>query len=167
MTAVEPAMPLVLSAAVLLAGGDASGWLLIVAALAVVAIRRWEAYASALPGAAAVASGLAAEGARWHLVLAALALVAGAVLVTRRRVPSDDLDMPRAVIAAVAGLFVIGVGWVPVLDLDRLAAYRDGASLGAAGAALAVVAVHSTAALRARSGKMEDPAEAGGAEPGA
>ena len=167
MTAVEPAIPLVLAAAALLAGGDASGWLLIVAAVAVLAIRRWEAYATALPGAAAVAAGLAAEGARWHLVMAGLALVVGAVVVHRRRLPSEPLDVPRAVGAAVAAAFVIGVGWVPVLDLDRLSAYREGAALAAAGAALAVVALNSTAALRARSGKMEDPAEAGGAEPGA
>ena len=167
MTSVEPAIPLVLAAAALLAGADSNGWLLIVAALAVVAIRRWEAYATALPGAAGVAAGLAAEGARWHLVLAAIALVVGAAVVTRRRIPADALDLPRAVGAALGGAFVIGVGWVPALDLDRLAAYREGAALAAAGAALAVVAVHSTAALRARSGKMEDPAAAGGAEPDA
>ena len=167
MTAVEPAIPLVLAAAALLAGGDDTGWLLVVAAALVLVIRRWEAYALALPGAAGVAAGLAAEGVRWHLVVAAIAVVAGAAVVTRRRLPDDPLDPARAVAFVAGAAFAVAAGWLPVLDLHRLEAYREGAVLAAAGAALAVVAVHSTAALRARSGKLEDPAAAGGAEPGA
>ena len=167
MSAVEPAIPLVLAGAALLAGGDDVGWLLVVAALLVVVIRRWEAIAVGLPGAAGVAAGIAAEGPRWYLLVAGLSLAVGVAVVTRRRVPADPLDPVRAALAVLAGVFVVAAGWLPMLDLSPLEAYREGAVVAAAGAALAVVGISSTEALRARSGKMEDPAEAGGAEPGA
>ena len=167
MSAVEPAIPMVLAAAALLAGGDDVGWLLVIGAVLAFVIRRWEAYAVALPGAAGVAAGLAAEGLRWHLLVAAIALVAGAVVVVSRRLPSGPLDPPRIAATVVAAAFVVAAGWLPVLDLDQLEAYSEGAVLAAAAFALVLVAAHSTAALRARSGKLEDPAAAGGADPGA
>lgn len=167
MSSVEPAIPMMLAGAALLAGGDDVGWLLVAAAALVLVIRRWEAIAFGLPGAAGVAAGLAAEGARWHLVVAGLALVVGVAVVMRRRVPAEPMDPARAAAAVVGSGLVIGAGWLPVLDLSALEAYREGAVLAAAGAALAVVGVSSTAALRARSGKMEDPAATGGADTGA
>ena len=163
----EPAIPLVLSAAALLAGGDDSGWLLVVAATFAVAIRRWEAYAVGLPGAAAVAAGVAAEGLRWHLAVAAASLIAGAAFVLLRRLPDEALDGPRALVAAAGAAFAAAAGWLPVLALERLEAYREGAVIAAAAGALVLAATHATAAFRARSGKMDGPAPAGGAEPSA
>ena len=167
MSAVEPAIPMVLAAAALLAGGDDVGWLLVIGAVLAIVIRRWEAYSVALPGAAGVAAGLAAEGLQWQLVVAAFALLAGAVVVLSRRQPYDPLDPPRIAASAVGASFVVAAGWLPVLRLERLEAYREGAVLAAAALALVLVAAHSTAAFRARSGTLEDPAAAGGADPGA
>lgn len=167
MSVAEPVAPLVLAAALMLAGGDDGGWLLVAAALLVIVLRRWEAYVLALPGAAAIAAGLAAQGARWHLIASALAVIGGAAVVLARRTPDDVLDAPRSLALIPAGALLVAAGWAPVLDLRSLEAYREGAVLATAGAALAVVAALSTAAFRARSGKMEDPASAGGTETGA
>lgn len=167
MRSFEPAVPLAAGAVVLLAGSDDAGWLLVAAAVLVLAIGRWEAYALGLPGAAAVVAGLAAQGPRWHLVLSALALVAGAVAVLRRRQPAEPLTPPRAVALIPAAALVVAAGWLPALDLRALEAYREGAVLAAAGGAVTAAALLSTAVFRARSGKMEDPAPAGGAEAGA
>lgn len=169
MRPVEPAIPLVLAAAAMLAGGDHGGWLLAVAAIGVVLVRRWEGLGFALPGASAVIAGLAAEGLRWHLVTAALALATGGVFFVLRQLPADPLDPGRAAIALAGAAFVVVAGWIPFLDLEALRPYREGAVLAVATAALAIAITESTAISRARSGKMEDPAEAGGAgtEPGA
>ena len=167
MNALEPALPLVLAAAAMLAGGDHGGWLLLAAAALVLVIGRWEAYVLSLPGAAAVGAGLAAEGRRWHLVVASVVVVAGAALVLNRRLPDTPIHGPRTLALIPGAVLVVAAGWTPGLDLQSLEAYREGAVLAAAGAALALAAVMSTAALRARSGKMEDPASAGSAENGA
>ena len=167
MRMLEPAIALGLAAAALFAGGDDSGWLLVIAAVLAVAIRRWEAYAVGLPGAAAVAAGVAAEGLRWHLAVAAASLIAGTALVLRRRLPDEGLDATRALLALLGAAFVAGAGWLPFLALERLAAYRDGAVVAMAAVALVLAATNATAAFRTRSGKMEDPAPAGGAEPSA
>lgn len=169
MRPLEPAVPLVLAAAAMLAGGDHGGWLLAVAAVGVVVLRRWEGLGFALPGASAVVAGLAAEGLRWHLVTAALALSIGGVFFVSRQVPTDPLDPARTAAAFAGAAFVVVAGWTPFLDLDALRPYREGVVLAFATAVLAIAATESTAVFRARSGKMEDPAEAGGAgtEPGA
>lgn len=169
MTPVESAIPLVLAAAAMLAGGNDGGWLLALAAVGVVFVRRWEGFVFGLPGAAAVAAGLAAEGLRLYLVVAALALAIGGVVVALRREPAEPLDAERAIAAAVGSAFVVVAGWTPFLDLQALRPYRDGAVLALATAVLVVAVSESTAVRRARSGKMEDPAAAGdaGTEPGA
>lgn len=166
LSAAEPALWLGLAGLALLLGEGESWWIFAAAALFAVALRRWEAIAMGLPGAASVAAESAASGPRWDLVLAGAFLVIGATLASRQRAPAVPMRSPRAVLAGAATAFVVGAGWIPGVETRFLTAYREGAALALATAALAFAASWLTAVSRARSGTMDRPATAGGAAPG-